>query len=130
MIRRPPRSTRTDPRFPYTTLFRSKTERSDLRRQPFCFRRLRRGHYLLPRLPGECGKDGGRQDQRHHLCHGGPRQKAYYCEMFEAWSAHGQSLELLKQGRHNGRAEQRCGVMKERMADDLTGKEKKGRTQA
>src|SRR3546814_7745259 len=44
-----------------------KPERSDLRRQPFCFRRLRRGHYLLPRLPGACGKDGGRQDQRHHL---------------------------------------------------------------
>src|SRR3546814_19591914 len=53
-----------------------KTERSDLRRQPFCFRRLRRGHYLLPRLPGACGKDGGRQDQRHHLCHGRPRQTA------------------------------------------------------
>src|SRR3546814_4145073 len=28
MIRRPPRSTRTDPRFPYTTLFRSLAKRS------------------------------------------------------------------------------------------------------
>src|SRR3546814_3386283 len=30
MIRRPPRSTRTDTLFPYTTLFRSRTGRSDL----------------------------------------------------------------------------------------------------
>src|SRR3546814_10032340 len=29
MIRRPPRSTRTDTRFPYTTLFRSKDRKSD-----------------------------------------------------------------------------------------------------
>src|SRR3546814_8730052 len=73
-----------------------KTERSDLRRQPFCFRRLRRGHYLLPRLPGACGKDGGRQDQRHHLCHGRPRQKAYYFEMFEARSEeHTSELQSL-----------------------------------
>src|SRR3546814_5947050 len=33
MIRRPPRSTRTDTLFPYTTLFRSHTRR-DRRRQP------------------------------------------------------------------------------------------------
>src|SRR3546814_10705934 len=31
MIRRPPRSTRTDPLFPYTTLFRSVHEKRDLR---------------------------------------------------------------------------------------------------
>src|SRR3546814_6445477 len=34
MIRRPPRSTRTDTLFPYTTLFRSRGER--LCRSPFC----------------------------------------------------------------------------------------------
>src|SRR3546814_7666182 len=38
MIRRPPRSTRTDTLFPYTTLFRS----ADVRH-------LRRGHRLWPR---------------------------------------------------------------------------------
>src|SRR3546814_4219745 len=32
MIRRPPKSTRTDTRFPYTTLFRSEAEGSDDRR--------------------------------------------------------------------------------------------------
>src|SRR3546814_13673404 len=32
MIRRPPRSTRTDPLFPYTTLFRSRLRRRDLHR--------------------------------------------------------------------------------------------------
>src|SRR3546814_7049112 len=41
MIRRPPRSTRTDTRFPYTTLFRSgRAQRRDLglaRRQPRLF---------------------------------------------------------------------------------------------
>src|SRR3546814_12453434 len=42
MIRRPPRSTRTDPRFPDTTLFRS---------------RQRLDHPDLPRrLPAECGR--------------------------------------------------------------------------
>src|SRR3546814_11487108 len=44
-----------------------KTERSDLPRQPFCFRRLRCGTYLLHRLPGACVKEGGRQDTRHNL---------------------------------------------------------------
>src|SRR3546814_6004408 len=34
MIRRPPRSTRTDTRFPYTTLFRSQRHGPALRRQP------------------------------------------------------------------------------------------------
>src|SRR3546814_2605448 len=34
MIRRPPRSTRTDTLFPYTTLFRSGTERKALRPLP------------------------------------------------------------------------------------------------
>src|SRR3546814_11080323 len=33
MIRRPPRFIRTDPLFPYTTLFRSRRVRSDLRRR-------------------------------------------------------------------------------------------------
>src|SRR3546814_6715160 len=35
MLRRPPRSTRTDTLFPYTTLFRSYRRRTD---QPLCFR--------------------------------------------------------------------------------------------
>src|SRR3546814_10107959 len=33
MIRRPPRSTRTDTRFPYTTLFRSEDERTLIQKQ-------------------------------------------------------------------------------------------------
>src|SRR3546814_17637520 len=41
MIRRPPRSTRTDTRFPYTTLFRSrKRSEVDLRSQPENIRRI------------------------------------------------------------------------------------------
>src|SRR3546814_8677107 len=42
MIRRPPRSTRTDPLFPYTTLFRSQDRRRRL--PPVGRRRSRRDH--------------------------------------------------------------------------------------
>src|SRR3546814_3658980 len=34
MIRRPPRSTRTDTLFPYTTLFRSRVDHRELRNRP------------------------------------------------------------------------------------------------
>src|SRR3546814_4416920 len=47
MIRRPPRSTRTDTLFPYTTLFRSPSDLGDRRR----------------RLP-----DGGHQPRSHRSC--------------------------------------------------------------
>src|SRR3546814_16276725 len=40
MIRRPPRSTRTDTLFPYTTLFRSCGEGSQGRGAPACARRI------------------------------------------------------------------------------------------
>src|SRR3546814_5753587 len=40
MIRRPPRSTRTDTLFPYTTLFRSPCEQCCDDRRPFRFQRL------------------------------------------------------------------------------------------
>src|SRR3546814_7626831 len=43
MIRRPPRSTRTDTLFPYTTLFRSYFERSEFRRNA---QRERRAHLV------------------------------------------------------------------------------------
>src|SRR3546814_19720080 len=42
----------------------------------------------------------------------------------------GQSLDRLHKGKHNGRAEQRCGLIEERYADDLTGKVQPGRTLA
>src|SRR3546814_15895133 len=45
MIRRPPRSTRTDTLFPYTTLFRSDDPRRIL-------------HRRLPRQPGDAELDG------------------------------------------------------------------------
>src|SRR3546814_4141743 len=44
MIRRPPRSTRTDTLFPYTTLFRSTLDRSPQGRAKF----------LYPRFPPQC----------------------------------------------------------------------------
>src|SRR3546814_19364228 len=47
MIRRPPRSTRTDPLFPYTTLFRSLALVAD------------DGHRQRPALPGVADHVGG-----------------------------------------------------------------------
>src|SRR3546814_15565173 len=49
MIRRPPRSTRTDTLFPYTTLFRSGVERVERNRRPVPQDRVRD----LPRLMAE-----------------------------------------------------------------------------
>src|SRR3546814_4035995 len=82
MIRRPPKSTRTDTLFPYTTLFRSvlrqprvtaaaKAERPRARDEsagPFCFARLRRSNAAaaihLQRHPGEESRFVGGQKQR------------------------------------------------------------------
>src|SRR3546814_13018076 len=66
MIRRPPRSTRTDTLFPYTTLFRS-------RRPPpggtdaVLTRTARRRIHLRPRHPQTPGKgqDRGRRSEEH-----------------------------------------------------------------
>src|SRR3546814_1487400 len=56
MIRRPPRSTRTDTLFPYTTLFRSQTLSGDL---PRIFGRQRQ--------PRRCRRLGRRQISSRHL---------------------------------------------------------------
>src|SRR3546814_5387367 len=60
MIRPPPRSTRTDTLFPYTTLFRScPSPRSD--------RRDSSRHILYPRIPASHGR-GLRSDQSFAFC--------------------------------------------------------------
>src|SRR3546814_9898593 len=56
MLRRPPRSTRTDTLFPYTTLFRSVDHRADRAGAPAAFHqrlrlRLRPAHHLRQLLP-------------------------------------------------------------------------------
>src|SRR3546814_17429129 len=57
MIRRPPRSTRTDTLFPYTTLFRSL-------RRPVAARLSDEPRRLCPSLPPpQPGKDAGREGQ-------------------------------------------------------------------
>src|SRR3546814_4638284 len=55
MIRRPPRSTRTDTLFPYTTLFRSLDEAlvGFIGCQPFA----EHGQHMLQRVEGEIGVD-------------------------------------------------------------------------
>src|SRR3546814_14194114 len=61
MIRRPPRSTRTDTLFPYTTLFRSCPGRN-LRRSSVAVRRHRSARYgaLASNCPGCRGRPAGR----------------------------------------------------------------------
>src|SRR3546814_1903538 len=61
MIRRPPRSTRTDTLFPYTTLFRSLHERSSERRKHQPIRHV---------CPANCRPTG----QRHRRPHREPQQ--------------------------------------------------------
>src|SRR3546814_1287617 len=53
MIRRPPRSTRTDTLFPYTTLFRSSRSRCTRRRTP-CWLRTGSAAAAPPRVPTVC----------------------------------------------------------------------------
>src|SRR3546814_6147552 len=57
MIRRPPRSTRTDTLFPYTTLFRSRRRRRARRRRGRPRRRARRG------WKGRCRCWAGRSEE-------------------------------------------------------------------
>src|SRR3546814_17928920 len=51
MIRRPPRSTRTDTLFPYTTLFRSTTDGDGEARRPHLIR-VEPAHHLAEREAG------------------------------------------------------------------------------
>src|SRR3546814_2967336 len=74
MIRRPPRSTRTDTLFPYTTLFRSDPDDDeiDARRhqqrrppgRPASLAQHHRGRQHRREMQGE--KDGGRLHRVHH----------------------------------------------------------------
>src|SRR3546814_3306783 len=64
MIRRPPRSTRTDTLFPYTTLFRSKNADADLertvadRQYAHADAQVRRIRHFAPIIDFEAGDDG------------------------------------------------------------------------
>src|SRR3546814_8610976 len=71
MIRRPPRSTRTDTLFPYTTLFRSMLQRA-IAQTPESFARAGSAYALLPiSVPGafhpkvsiRLGSDAGRSEE-------------------------------------------------------------------
>src|SRR3546814_11629641 len=79
MLRRPPKSTRTDTLFPYTTLFRSFVEEAELAEQradaahlphhPLdrLVTRSRIGREELPALVGEIDQDRARFEQRERL---------------------------------------------------------------
>src|SRR3546814_20227776 len=74
MIRRPPRSTRTDTLFPYTTLFRS-FHVADRDAELLTHDRIRAGHCRCD----ACGADrAGRQ--RHHAATGEPQTAAMRSE--------------------------------------------------
>src|SRR3546814_14514403 len=76
MIRRPPRSTRTDTLFPYTTLFRSLRDVPHALRRDRLRARLHAGldRHLLPRVPGagppeRAGAPGDRKSTRLNSSH-------------------------------------------------------------
>src|SRR3546814_15013131 len=78
MIRRPPRSTRTDTLFPYTTLFRSPLERGGrrpfLRPLPRCYRRP--GHPSKTfTSAGPCCADNRGMDGEISLCNPDARRQ-------------------------------------------------------
>src|SRR3546814_5474495 len=67
MIRRPPRSTRTDTLFPYTTLFRSCTRRADSHRTRVDDLRDRNGSPEGDLLAGRLGIPSGRREPRRSV---------------------------------------------------------------
>src|SRR3546814_2829038 len=80
MIRRPPRSTRTDTLFPYTTLFRSQRERSVHREGRWCSRTMRplpkRSWERRGRLPR-----GAAHRKRHTSPRRDPRSEEHTSEL-------------------------------------------------
>src|SRR3546814_3330066 len=81
MIRRPPRSTRTDTLFPYTTLFRSGRRPMHLVEEGRRERQDRRRRHLHAERPdrryGDGGHDGGEEDRRddHYEGQGADRRR-------------------------------------------------------
>src|SRR3546814_7068441 len=97
MIRRPPRSTRTDTLFPYTTLFRSHSQglfsilaRASPARVFLCHRYL----FVAPRAPGAAtrGRDGHRSDRRRRRRSVQCRKCAEYLQRSEEHTSELQSL--------------------------------------
>src|SRR3546814_11404133 len=89
MIRRPPRSTRTDTLFPYTTLFRSPVRTPGKKHGPALTRSVcdgtpihrawqavgQQGQYALrEESPGRVGYPADRAQARHHRAGAGPAQ--------------------------------------------------------
>src|SRR3546814_10363319 len=66
MIRRPPRSTRTDTLFPYTTLFRSQRQAKARANDQFLAMRLREFVAIMPADPSLLALDQGHDGYLHH----------------------------------------------------------------
>src|SRR3546814_11789846 len=84
MIRRPPRSTRTDTLFPYTTLFRSRKLR-DLSRVPDADPRLPAAHQAVGGRSARVARDGaggGRAGARGDRRAG---SRSYTAQMIPVW---------------------------------------------
>src|SRR3546814_10461789 len=83
MIRRPPRSTRTDTLFSYTTLFRSARDRYSCRRCDRRHRECRTDYGGGASVALQCDREGDgadyRRDRRHYARpHGGVRADALF----------------------------------------------------
>src|SRR3546814_16782885 len=80
MIRRPPRSTRTDTLFPYTTLFRSCREGADQDSE-------RRGRCRFDSVGRQAGRDAARGRLRHRPPHRGKISRGLGNRVFRSTQA-------------------------------------------
>src|SRR3546814_14980269 len=83
MFRRPPRSTRTDTLFPYTTLFRSHRSRHHYPASPARSVPRRQRPVLLPSYPADPGEENGEKGVEHdhqenRLHNGGGGSQAHF----------------------------------------------------
>src|SRR3546814_9154015 len=83
MIRRPPRSTRTDTLFPYTTLFRSSGEGLDAGGAPAATRpgAAAGAAHAFPRAHAECRRGQGGGDRRRRPEGAQPRSEEHTSEL-------------------------------------------------
>src|SRR3546814_18582476 len=99
MIRLPPRSTRTDTLFPYTTLFRSRVARADRRGFRLCADHgLAAGHRALPAGMGRAL----REDVRRGALAGPGRPASVRLHERRPQGAAGGGLAGLREARYDG----------------------------
>src|SRR3546814_10142828 len=103
MIRRPPRSTRTDTLFPYTTLFRSFSQRLErvARELAFELRAARCGFQIRVVVGGLVQRDAEAIRLRGQIRHLRSRSAGTACDRFEPFTQADRLLATLIKERHD-----------------------------